>query len=104
MNLFLPALLALAVFFAALWLTGRFRRYGLARRLLDIPNERSSHTRPTPRVGGVAIVLTTLTALPLLAAMGSLTWSTVWGLLGGTGLVALIGFADDNGHIPPHFR
>src|SRR6266550_2960298 len=104
MNLLLPALLALAVFFAALWLTGRFRRYGLARRLLDVPNERSSHALPTPRVGGVAIVLTTLMALPLIAAMGALAWSTVWGLLGGTGLVALIGFADDRSHIAPPWR
>ncbi len=30
------------------------------RRMLDIPNERSSHTRPTPRGGGLAIVAVTL--------------------------------------------
>jgi Fuc2NAc and GlcNAc transferase len=103
-NLLLPALLPLGVFLSALWLTGRFRRYALARRLLDIPNARSSHVLPTPRVGGVAIVLTTLMALPLLAAMGALAWSTVWGLLGGTGLAALIGFADDHSHIAPPLR
>lgn len=31
-------------------------RWARARRLLDIPNERSSHVTPTPRVGGVGLV------------------------------------------------
>jgi UDP-N-acetylmuramyl pentapeptide phosphotransferase/UDP-N-acetylglucosamine-1-phosphate transferase len=31
-----------------------------AHRLLDVPNERSSHTRPTPRGGGLAIAVLTL--------------------------------------------
>lgn len=39
-------------------LTGLLRRYALARSLLDTPNSRSSHVVPTPRGGGVAIVVT----------------------------------------------
>ena len=31
--------------------------------LLDIPNERSSHTQPTPRGGGVVIVMVTMLGL-----------------------------------------
>ena len=42
---------------ASLLMTGVLRRYALTRSLLDIPNERSSHSVPTPRGGGVAIVL-----------------------------------------------
>ena len=42
----------------SLLLTGWLRRYALARSLMDIPNERSSHTVPTPRGGGEGIVLT----------------------------------------------
>jgi UDP-N-acetylmuramyl pentapeptide phosphotransferase/UDP-N-acetylglucosamine-1-phosphate transferase len=38
---------------------GLIRRWA-ASRMLDIPNERSSHTRPTPRGGGLAIVAVTL--------------------------------------------
>ena len=34
------------------------RQIALKRNLLDIPNERSSHTVPTPRGGGLAIVIT----------------------------------------------
>ena len=33
------------------------RRYAEKRQLLDHPNERSSHSMPTPRGGGLAIVL-----------------------------------------------
>ena len=35
-------------------------RWTLNRQLLDIPNERSSHTRPTPHGGGLGIGLITL--------------------------------------------
>ena len=52
---------------ASLLMTGVLRRYALTRSLLDIPNERSSHSVPTPRGGGVAIVLCFLLALPFLA-------------------------------------
>ena len=104
MSLLLPALLPLGAFLAALWLTGWLRRYALARRLLDVPNARSSHAVATPRGGGVAIVLPTLIALPLVVAIGGLAWPTVWGLLGGGALVALVGFADDLGHIAPRWR
>ena len=47
-------------------LTGFLRRYALAKNLIDIPNERSSHSVPTPRGGGVAIVVSFLAVLPLL--------------------------------------
>lgn len=39
------------------------RRMAEGRQLLDIPNERSSHTRPTPRGGGLAIVAVVLGGL-----------------------------------------
>lgn len=36
------------------------RRYAERRQILDHPNERSSHVRPTPRGGGLAIVILTI--------------------------------------------
>jgi len=98
-NLLSPVLVVLAVSLASLWLTGRFRRYALGRRLLDVPNARSSHTVPTPRGGGVAIVLTSLAAFLLLGLAGVLGWRLVWGLLGGGAWVALIGYTDDRGRM-----
>lgn len=41
-------------------LTGVLRFYAISKKVMDIPNARSSHTVPTPRGGGVAIVLTFL--------------------------------------------
>jgi Fuc2NAc and GlcNAc transferase len=96
--------LALVAFTAALWLTGRLRTYALARDLLDIPNVRSSHQIATPRGGGLAIVLTTLLALPVLGALGALTWPGVCGLGGGGALVALVGLADDHWDIAAAWR
>lgn len=37
-----------------------FRRWSLSKQLLDVPNERSSHTRPTPRGGGLIIFVSVL--------------------------------------------
>ena len=56
----------LAIMILALVFTGLLRRYALSRSLMDIPNARSSHSVPTPRGGGVAIVLGFLLALLML--------------------------------------
>ena len=61
----------------AWWLTGAMRRYALTRQLLDIPNARSSHTTPTPRGGGVAIVA--WLAVVGVATAGVHPLFTVWG-------------------------
>ena len=54
-------------FLIALLLTGAMRRYALSRRLLDVPNSRSSHAIPTPRGGGLAIVISGLLSIVGLA-------------------------------------
>lgn len=91
--------------YAASWLlTLVLRRYALSKSLMDIPNERSSHTTPTPRGGGVAIVVSFALALPLLVSMGLLRSSDLYGLLGSGLIVAMIGFADDHGHIAARWR
>jgi len=72
------------------------RRLALRRGVLDVPVERSSHQVPTPRGGGIIIVVATLLA-PLIA--GGLVTGRVpipvaaW-LVGGTA-VALTGWVDD---------
>jgi len=91
-----------AVAGVSLFLTGALRRYALARSLMDIPNDRSSHSVPTPRGGGVAIVLSFLAALPLL--VGVLPWSVMWALLGAGAWIAMVGFLDDHGHIAARWR
>lgn len=96
--------LLLAVFAMSWALTLVLRRYALAKSLMDIPNERSSHSVPTPRGGGVAIVVSFLLALPILAGLSLLSPAVLYGLLGSGLLVAVIGFADDHGHIAARWR
>jgi Fuc2NAc and GlcNAc transferase len=77
--------------------TGTFlvREYSARRGLLDRPNQRSSHTVPTPRLGGVAIAAATLAgwvSLPVPA--GALDALVLRAAIGG-GIAALVGLVDD---------
>ena len=84
--------------------TAALRRYALARSIIDIPNARSSHSVPTPRGGGVAIVLSFFMVFPLLG-LGHLASShELIALVGAGGLIAIIGFMDDHGHIAARWR
>jgi FlaA1/EpsC-like NDP-sugar epimerase/UDP-N-acetylmuramyl pentapeptide phosphotransferase/UDP-N-acetylglucosamine-1-phosphate transferase len=73
------------------------RAWAERRRLLDLPNDRSSHTRPTARGGGLPIVLVTLLGLLLFpwSSPDSPGWVNVlaFGLLAVT--IAGVSFADD---------
>lgn len=75
--------------------TGLMRRYALANSVLDVPNDRSSHEIPTPRGGGVGIVLPVL--LALVAAPAILLGSGA-GLVAAAAvlIVAAIGWLDDH--------
>ncbi|MFJ4157034.1 glycosyltransferase family 4 protein [Pseudomonas sp. NPDC089752] len=96
--------LIIAAGLVSLAMTAGLRRYALSRSLLDIPNARSSHTLPTPRGGGLAFVITFLGALLALGWSGVVPAPMLVGLLGAGGLVALIGFMDDHGHIAARWR
>lgn len=85
-------------------LTLGLRKYALAKSLMDIPNARSSHSVPTSRGGGVAIVVSFLAGLLFAPIPGELGWPTSIALLGAGGGVALIGFMDDHGHIAARWR
>ncbi len=104
MNALALATISIGIALLAGVLTGVLRRYALRRSLIDVPNARSSHTVPTPRGGGVAIVLCVLAALPGLAWAGAIDAPVCWGLMGSGALVALVGFADDHGHIAARWR
>ena len=45
------------LFFLSVLLTFLIKKYAIKKSIYDVPNERSSHTTPTPRGGGVAIVV-----------------------------------------------
>ncbi|CAI8946612.1 Fuc2NAc and GlcNAc transferase [Pseudomonas sp. IT-347P] len=94
-------IVVLCISLASTW---ALRRYALNASIMDIPNDRSSHTVPTPRGGGVAIVVSFIAMLPILVGFESLTLSDAVAM-GGAGLfVAILGFADDHGHIAAVWR
>src|ERR671913_2284900 len=64
-------------------------RFAVGRNLLDVPNLRSSHEVPTPRLGGVAIFLGMLAGVALLRPVG------LWPLLAAAAVVWAVGLADD---------
>jgi len=85
-------------------LTGALRRYAVNHHWLDVPNERSSHNIPTPRGGGLAIVVTFCLGLVVLYLVNSLSLRFLLGYVGAGGAVAMIGFIDDRAHVSPLWR
>ena len=73
------------------------------RALLDRPNERSSHTVPTPRGGGIAVIGASLAAWLLLCAAGVLPPTTIVVALASGGL-AVVSWFDDLGGLSPAVR
>ena len=98
-------LVFLLIVLCASWvLTGVIRRYAIAKSLIDIPNNRSSHSVPVPRGGGLSVVAVVVLTLLGLWVSGNIGASLMIALLGSSTIVALIGFIDDHGHIAARWR
>jgi Fuc2NAc and GlcNAc transferase len=85
-------------------LTGILRRYALKRQILDVPNARSSHSTPTPRGGGAAIVAAFLVGLLTLMAVRPAEWRLYTALLIGGLLIAGVGWLDDRKNLSAKVR
>ena len=99
----LPAIGWLLLSFAIAWLSARAAiAYAHRRGMLDHPGQRRSHNVPTPRGGGIGIVLACLVCLPGVLCAGLAPWPLllVAGLLTALLLVALAGWWDDHRSLP----
>lgn len=78
--------------------TRRVLEWLLRRQILDLPNDRSSHSRPTPRGGGLALAPVMAVLLLALAWQGPL-----FPALLGLGALALLAVSwwDDRHSLPP---
>jgi len=78
--------------------------YARQKAILDIPNERSSHTLPTPRGGGVvfvAVFLIFICLCPFFYPRAVPLWIS---LFGGGLIIASVGWIDDRKNIPAPLR
>ena len=93
------------VFLMAYWLTLRLCESSSRLYILDHPNERSLHHRPTPRTGGVAIMGALCVGALLLGVFGWISTlskesmllvdSTGWWILMVTGVISMVSLVDD---------
>jgi len=81
------------------------RRWAEKRKILDLPNERSSHTRPTPLGGGLGIVVVSLIGL-IFTWLLNPTWFLLPSLiyLSGAGIIAVVSLLDDLRPLPTRMR
>lgn len=74
----------------------------LANRLPDLPNERSSHTRPVPRGGGIGVMLAIWTGLLVLGPTSRFMPEA--GLLFSSAVLAVVSVVDDGRPLPAAVR
>lgn len=92
------------IFLSSCCLTWLLRIIALQHSLLDIPNQRSSHTLPTPRGGGLAIVIVAYLGGAYLTLTGRIAIPYLF-VFGACGLgIAIIGLVDDLFHLSSGIR
>ena len=101
-----PASLAIGMVLAALLIAMVVVRGAIAyahrRGMMDMPGQRRSHSIPTPRGGGIGIVVAALLTMPVCLTIlpGALSPMVVGALSAGTVLVAAVGWWDDHRSLP----
>jgi UDP-N-acetylmuramyl pentapeptide phosphotransferase/UDP-N-acetylglucosamine-1-phosphate transferase len=100
MTPFFPAVVVTATGLLTCFATGMLIPILRRRKLLDHPNERSSHAVPTPRGGGLAVIGSVLIAWIALVYEGSASPGIIRISLG-AGLLAVISWIDDVRDVSP---
>lgn len=90
--------LTMATVVASALVTRASISYAHRRQMLDLPGQRRSHRLPTPRGGGIGIVLAVILGLAGMFALGATgrEFAASMALIASIGLVALVGSVDDH--------
>jgi len=75
----------------------------MQRHILDHPNERSSHSIPTPRGGGLAIVILVIAAVLVFGIVNGFAKQNIAYIVSGI-LLAFLGWRDDVRSLSPRVR
>ncbi|HAF11654.1 MAG TPA: hypothetical protein DCK98_16475 [Chloroflexi bacterium] len=97
----IAGVVAFAVAAGVAWLVAR---NASRLRLLDVPNERSSHQSANPRGGGIGIMAGVAAGFLVLVASGIRPDKNLVVLLAGTASVAVLGAIDDLSSIRARYR
>ncbi len=103
MALAICATLTLFALVLSTVLARRFCTPGSRLHILDHPNERSLHHRPTPRTGGVALLTGLYFSGTIACAAFPVTAQTTWTAFAAL-LVAGVSFLDDRTSVHPGYR
>ena len=103
MAAFELALMAAATFLASLGATRLILAWLRRRQVMDLPNERSSHTVPTPRGAGLAVTPVVLAAMAALGLGGHAPMGWLSVCAGTFGLLA-VSWLDDRSGLPVRIR
>ena len=94
------SLIAIVICFSALLITIVIEKYALRYSVLDLPNHRSLHENPTPRGGGLSIVLLVVVCLLTLYYVDLINLDTLLILFIPLCITAFIAYIDDHKPIP----
>jgi UDP-N-acetylmuramyl pentapeptide phosphotransferase/UDP-N-acetylglucosamine-1-phosphate transferase len=105
-SIFAWACTALAVFLLSALGTGLSIAYARRRNLLDHPGQRRSHSMPTPRGGGIGIVVASLFASMIVFACSFSGFEQLneYTLIAAILLVAAVGWIDDHRGLSARLR
>ena len=91
-----------AVFVASVAWVGQWRQIALQAGQIDVPNPRSSHTAPTPRGGGLGMILAALAGGVVL--LGYQRTGLLMIVVGAVAVNALLGWWEDRRTLPVGLR
>ncbi|MEA2099574.1 MAG: glycosyltransferase family 4 protein [Campylobacterota bacterium] len=84
----------ITIFLLSFIFTYFIKNYAIKKALVDIPNDRSSHTTPTPHGGGIAIATTWFVGISYLYFVDDINSSLYFALMLGV-IIATISYFDD---------
>jgi Fuc2NAc and GlcNAc transferase len=90
-------------FLLSIILTYVIKEYSIKKSLVDIPNERSSHSIPTPHGGGIAIAISWFILLVYLYNTNNINNNLFFALLAGS-IISIISYIDDLYDLSAKFR
>ncbi len=100
---YLALAILLVVGASSAWLTRYLSRPGARIQILDHPNERSLHQNPTPRTGGLAMLLAMLLGALLMQSWVRVQETVVWIAVAAL-LVGLVSLAEDRFGVKRRYR